>query len=107
MRNWSIFLVSLALFTNAAFADFFDEYDRIFKSQELCEVSISQILASDRFKSMYETLKNDENLGRSSDIEVLDHGVYTTRLMSRSSKTECAIVLHEDCYSAYCESEIL
>lgn len=102
MKSHLVLFVGLLL-AQPVLADFIDQHDRLFRNQNLCDSSlVDQVNAEQDFKKMFATLKNDDEQERPSIIEVMDFGAYTTILKNKTSGVECAIILHDDCYSAYC-----
>lgn len=92
------------LFSMTAFADFIDYHNQLFRNQNLCDKGLSeQVRAEIEFKTMFATLVKDDEAGQSSIIEVADYLAYSTRLKNTMTGRECSILVHEDCYSAYCE----
>lgn len=103
MKNLLVITLGLS-FVGSASADFVEDHDRLFRNQGLCDNRLSdQVQAERGFKKMFSILKKDENQNRKSVIVVKDYLAYSTRLKNESTGQECAITLHDDCYSAYCE----
>lgn len=97
-------LVFSMLFTLPAFADFIDYHQQLFNNYNLCDSKLSdQVSAEAQFKKMFNILLNDDQQEQESSIEVLDYSAYTTRLKNTETNAECSILLHDDCYSAYCD----
>ncbi|MBY0385617.1 hypothetical protein K2X05_10720 [bacterium] len=99
-----LILMTSTLFSFSASANFIDEHNTLFRNQNLCDKSYAdQVQAESDFKKMFATLVKDDEAGKTSVIEVADYGAYTTRLINTATGQQCSIILHEDCYSAYCE----
>ncbi len=92
------------VFSVPAFADFFDYHETLFRNQSLCDDRMAdQVHAERNFRRMFEILRQDDVQGRRSKIEVEDYLAYSTRLKDKTTGSECSIIVHEDCYSAYCK----
>ncbi len=103
MKTFILFALSV-LITTPAFADFLDYHQNLFKNKNLCDSTMSdQVSADAEFKKMFETLLKDDEQEKDSIIEVLDYSAYESRLRNNETNQVCAILLHDDCYSAYCE----
>lgn len=99
-----LILLTSALFSFTASADFIDDHNQLFRNQNLCDKSApDQVQAEKDFKKMFAILEKDDQMEQTSIIEVADYGAYTTRLINTVTGQQCSIILHEDCYSAYCE----
>lgn len=94
-------LVSVSI---VARADFFSFYDSLFQNQEICDENFDDQGRDGRlFQEMFIQLQLDEAQNQESDIEVTEDSMYTATLQSKSGGYQCTIILHDDCYSAFCE----
>jgi hemerythrin superfamily protein len=103
MKNLILFVVTVFL-ALPAFADFLDDHQQLFQNQHLCDNQLpDQVQAEADFKNMLSILRKDDEQEKDSIIEVLDYSAYTSVMRNNKTNKVCGIVLHDDCYSAYCE----
>lgn len=105
MKLFAALLVSF--FASSALAsDFVSEMEKTFKRYSLCSPDDSeQFFADLEFRDMVATLKDSQERGKKSRIEILDFNVNFVRLLDTSIGFECEIRIDGydgRCYSAFC-----
>jgi len=98
MMSATVLSVSLTSTSTATAGDFFDDHDSLFRNEELCAPDLAeQVRDFGRFVALYEAVKAETKF-----VEVVDYGAYATEIEDKSTNERCAIIRHEDCFSAHC-----
>lgn len=92
------FVMSVSTIASADFS-FIRDHDSLLKNETHCPGS--DVRAAKNFVNMYLSFKKDFEANREPSVQIDNYGAYSTTLSYK--KSECSIVRHDGCFSAYCE----
>ncbi len=100
MKNTLVALVGFCLCSSTFAYDLIEESDLFFDAYTQCGGSVED---ADTFKTMLNRMKFNYDVGAQSDVEVVNYSAYGLELENVATKKFCSIIVHEDCFSAYCD----